>query len=197
MKQLVLAQMAGADGPSAFGPLLMMFAIFGIFYFIVMRPQQKREREKENFRSKLKKGDEVLAAGNGQACDPVAGELCDPEHVCVIQSADANGIIATCMPNVASGAGCTAAFPDQCPDDEYCQIEPSMLEGTCVPRPGVGEACGRGPFATEGSICAASTRCNGGRCREPATLGEVCSADQACLSERCRDGACVSTDSCD
>lgn len=63
MKQLVLAQMAGPDGPSAFGPLLMMFAIFGIFYFIVMRPQQKREREKENFRSKLKKGDEVLAAG--------------------------------------------------------------------------------------------------------------------------------------
>lgn len=63
MKELVLAQMAGPDGPSALGPLIMMLAIFGIFYFIVLRPQQKREQQKETFRAKLKKGDEVLAAG--------------------------------------------------------------------------------------------------------------------------------------
>jgi len=141
--------------------------------------------------------DEVLAAGNGQACSPVAGELCDPDHVCVIQSADANGLVATCMPNVASGAACRAAFPDQCPDDEYCEIAPETLEGGCVPRPGPGEPCGRGPFETEGSICAANTRCNGGTCRELATLGENCSNDEACLSEHCRDGACISADSCE
>lgn len=63
MNQVVLAQMAGAEGPSPFGPLLMMTAIFGIFYVLVIRPQQKREREKDDFRAKLKKGDEVLAAG--------------------------------------------------------------------------------------------------------------------------------------
>jgi preprotein translocase subunit YajC len=63
MNQLVLAQMAGGDGPSAFGPLAMMLAIFGIFYFLVIRPQQKTERDKESFRTNLKKGDEVLAAG--------------------------------------------------------------------------------------------------------------------------------------
>lgn len=63
MKQLVFAQMAGIEGPSSFGPLVMMLAIFGIFYFIVLRPQQNRERAKDDFRSKLKKGDEVLAAG--------------------------------------------------------------------------------------------------------------------------------------
>ena len=63
MNQVVLAQMAGPEGPSAFSPLLMMAAIFAIFYFIVIRPQQKREREKEDFRAKLKKGDDVIAAG--------------------------------------------------------------------------------------------------------------------------------------
>jgi preprotein translocase subunit YajC len=63
MNQLTLAQMTGGDGPSAFGPAVMMMAIFAIFYFLVIRPQQTKEREKDNFRSKLKKGDEVLAAG--------------------------------------------------------------------------------------------------------------------------------------
>ncbi len=63
MNHLVLAQLAGSDGPSPFGPLLMMSAIFGIFYVLVIRPQQNREREKDDFRAKLKKGDEVLAAG--------------------------------------------------------------------------------------------------------------------------------------
>ncbi|HSD10895.1 MAG TPA: preprotein translocase subunit YajC [Candidatus Binatia bacterium] len=63
MNQLTLAQMTGGDGPSAFAPAVMMIAIFAIFYFLVIRPQQTKERQKDEFRSKLKKGDEVLAAG--------------------------------------------------------------------------------------------------------------------------------------
>jgi preprotein translocase subunit YajC len=63
MNQLVLAQLGGGDGPSAFGPAVMMTAIFAIFYFLVIRPQQTKERQKDDFRSKLKKGEEVLAAG--------------------------------------------------------------------------------------------------------------------------------------
>ena len=60
MNDVALAQMAGAEGPSAFGPGLMMVAIFAIFYFLVIRPQQKREKEKDDFRAALKRGDEVL-----------------------------------------------------------------------------------------------------------------------------------------
>jgi preprotein translocase subunit YajC len=63
MNQVVLAQMAGGDGPSAFGPMVMMGIIFVIFYLLIFRPQFKQERQKEDFRSKLKKGDEVIAAG--------------------------------------------------------------------------------------------------------------------------------------
>lgn len=63
MNQLVLAQLGGGDGPSAVGPAVMMIAIFAIFYFLVIRPQQTKEREKEDFRGKLKKGDDVIAAG--------------------------------------------------------------------------------------------------------------------------------------
>jgi preprotein translocase subunit YajC len=63
MNQLALAQVMGGDGPSAFAPAVMMIAIFAIFYFLVIRPQQTKERQKDEFRSRLKKGDEVLAAG--------------------------------------------------------------------------------------------------------------------------------------
>src|SRR5262249_28315779 len=60
---LMLAQLAGGDGPSAFGPMLMMGAIFAIFYLLIFRPQFQHDRLKEDFRGKLKKGDEVVAAG--------------------------------------------------------------------------------------------------------------------------------------
>ena len=63
MNPLARAQMTGGDGPSAFAPAVMMIAIFAIFYFLVIRPQQAKERQKDEFRSKLKRGDEVLAAG--------------------------------------------------------------------------------------------------------------------------------------
>ncbi len=38
-------------------PLLLMF---GVFYFLVIRPQGKREKETQNLQAGLKKGDEVL-----------------------------------------------------------------------------------------------------------------------------------------
>ena len=63
MNQLMLAQMVGGEGPSPFGPAFLMLAILGIFYVVLIRPQQKREREKEDFRNRLKKGDEVTGAG--------------------------------------------------------------------------------------------------------------------------------------
>lgn len=67
MNPLVLAQIGGGEGPSPFGPMLVMVAIFAIFYFLVMRPQQQKQREEENareaFRAGLKKNDEILTTG--------------------------------------------------------------------------------------------------------------------------------------
>jgi preprotein translocase subunit YajC len=61
--QLILAQMAGPEGPSPFGPMIMMLVIFGIFYVLILRPQQKRDRDKETFRGNLKRNDEVVTSG--------------------------------------------------------------------------------------------------------------------------------------
>ena len=39
---------------------LPMIIVFGIFYFLVFRPQQKAQREKQKMISELKRGDEVV-----------------------------------------------------------------------------------------------------------------------------------------
>ncbi|NRA08520.1 MAG: preprotein translocase subunit YajC [Myxococcales bacterium] len=43
--------------------LLPMAAIFGIFYFLLIRPQQKRQREQEAMLKAIEKGDSVVTAG--------------------------------------------------------------------------------------------------------------------------------------
>ncbi len=44
-----------------FEPLLFMLAIFAVFYFVVIRPQQRRqERERQLLLNSLKKNDRVL-----------------------------------------------------------------------------------------------------------------------------------------
>lgn len=42
---------------------LMMGAIFAIFYLLVIRPQQKQQREREAFLKTAAKGDEVVTQG--------------------------------------------------------------------------------------------------------------------------------------
>jgi preprotein translocase subunit YajC len=60
---LALAILQSAPG-SSFAPLIFEIAAFAaIFYFIVMRPQQKQRREHENSLKSLKKGDEIVTAG--------------------------------------------------------------------------------------------------------------------------------------
>lgn len=41
----------------------MMAVVFGIFYFLVIRPQQKQLKEHRLKLSRLKKGDEVVTTG--------------------------------------------------------------------------------------------------------------------------------------
>ena len=43
-----------------FGPLIV---IFMIFYFLIIRPQQKREKERRDMLLNLKEGDDVITVG--------------------------------------------------------------------------------------------------------------------------------------
>ncbi len=62
-----LLAMAPADpnagGGSMVSTLIMFGAIFAIFYFMIIRPQQKRQKEREKLLGELKKGDKVVTSG--------------------------------------------------------------------------------------------------------------------------------------
>ncbi len=50
----------GGGGFAAFIPLILIFAVF---YFILIRPQQKRQREHKQLLQNLRKGDRVITGG--------------------------------------------------------------------------------------------------------------------------------------
>ena len=54
-----LQAQAGAD----YSFLIMMVAIFAIMYFFMIRPQNKRQKEIQNFRKNLVVGQDVITAG--------------------------------------------------------------------------------------------------------------------------------------
>jgi preprotein translocase subunit YajC len=59
---VALLQFGGSSNP-LMGPLFMYAAIFAIFYFILIRPQQRQRKQHEQTIQSLKKGDEVVTAG--------------------------------------------------------------------------------------------------------------------------------------
>lgn len=54
----------GAAGQSSPMSLILMLVVFGlIFYFMILRPQQKRTKEHKKLMDSIAKGDEVLTTG--------------------------------------------------------------------------------------------------------------------------------------
>jgi preprotein translocase subunit YajC len=47
----------------AMSPIVMMLVMFGIFYFILIRPQVKKQKEHRAMLDKLGKGDDVITRG--------------------------------------------------------------------------------------------------------------------------------------
>ena len=55
-----------APGPSGLGGLgffLPLILIFVVFYFLIIRPQQKREKKRKAMIEAIRKGDRVVTAG--------------------------------------------------------------------------------------------------------------------------------------
>jgi preprotein translocase subunit YajC len=57
------AQAAGAPQQGGLMSLLPLIAIFVVFYFLLIRPQQKRAKEHKKMTEALAKGDEVITNG--------------------------------------------------------------------------------------------------------------------------------------
>ena len=62
---LMMGQPASTTGgqPNALVTFLPLLAVFVIFYFFMIRPQMKKQKEMTNYRNSLKKGDKVITTG--------------------------------------------------------------------------------------------------------------------------------------
>lgn len=47
----------------SFSFILSLVLMFAIFYFLIIRPQQKRQKERNNMLNSLQKGDHVITIG--------------------------------------------------------------------------------------------------------------------------------------
>lgn len=62
---LLMAPAAGAEGQqqSQWSFWIMMGLIFVVMYFFMIRPQQKKQKELQEQRNQMKKGDKIVTAG--------------------------------------------------------------------------------------------------------------------------------------
>ena len=60
---LAFIMLQAAAQQSAMPTILMFVAIFVIMYFFMIRPQQKRQKEIQNFRNSITVGSQVVTAG--------------------------------------------------------------------------------------------------------------------------------------
>lgn len=84
-----------AQGSQLTGMIFMYGAIFAIFYFVLIRPQQKQRKEHDALVKALKKGDQIVTAG-GVVGEVVAIHSTDSatmeDHI-TIKSADTRMLI--------------------------------------------------------------------------------------------------------
>ena len=81
------ATQAAPDAPSSMDQMIHMLSLLGItvgiVYFMIIRPQQRKQKETEAMRSSIRKGDRVLTTGG--LFGTVVGEK---EGIIVLKVAD-------------------------------------------------------------------------------------------------------------
>lgn len=77
------AQAAGKAGGN-WSFLIMMVAIFAVMYFLMIRPQQKRQKELNAYRDNLQRGDKVITAGG------IYGTIVEVKEKYVLLEVDTN-----------------------------------------------------------------------------------------------------------
>ena len=106
-----LAQAAapsGGGGGGLFGSggmMLPLLAMFAIFYFIVLRPQSKRQKELQKMLSELKKGDDVVTSGG--LIGKVSG-MKDPELTLQLQEGVRVRVLRSSVTGLYTGASAAA-----------------------------------------------------------------------------------------
>ena len=79
---LTLLQTQGQGG---YGTIIMIVLIFAVMWFFMIRPQKKQQKELQNFRDSLAKGDKVVTIGG------IFGTIVEVKEDTVLMEVD-NGV---------------------------------------------------------------------------------------------------------
>jgi preprotein translocase subunit YajC len=75
----------GQGSSNPIGMFLPIILIFGIMYFLIFRPQMKRQKEQRKMLENIKKGDKIVTVGG--IIGEVAG-IKEKENVLIVKIAD-------------------------------------------------------------------------------------------------------------
>ena len=75
------------NGGGSFSFIIMILLMFVIMYFFMIRPQQKKQKEIQNFRNSIQKGQEIVTAGGIYG---TVREIDDVNNILIVEIA--NGV---------------------------------------------------------------------------------------------------------
>ena len=84
MNTFTLLQAAQPAQGGGWSMWVMLLLIFVVMWFFMIRPQRKQQKELENFRNSLKKGDKVVTIGG------ISGPVCEIKENSVLIEVDNN-----------------------------------------------------------------------------------------------------------
>ena len=84
MNHIYFLHAANGEDTSGMLNIAFLVAIFVIFYFFMIRPQNKKRKELQNMRESLKKGDSVITIGG------IHGKVVEVKETTIVLSVDAN-----------------------------------------------------------------------------------------------------------
>ena len=84
MNNIFFLQASNVEDNSGMLNIAFLVAIFVIFYFFMIRPQNKKRKELQNMRESLKKGDSVVTIGG------IHGKVIEVKDTTIVLSVDAN-----------------------------------------------------------------------------------------------------------
>ena len=84
MSIILFASNANDQKGAGWEQLIFLVLIIVVFYFFMIRPQMKRQKEMRKFREGLKKGDKVITTGG------IHGRIIEVEEQTVLVEVDSN-----------------------------------------------------------------------------------------------------------
>jgi preprotein translocase subunit YajC len=102
--------MGGADG---LGPLIPLILIFVVFWFLLIRPQQKKAKEHRELLAQLRRGDQIVTAGGliGKITKVISDTELQVEIAEEVRVRVARGMVSSVLSRSEPAKGEAAAAP--------------------------------------------------------------------------------------